>query len=286
MAGPRVAARVTSMVVRPIPGHPVLHVTASGTEHGGLLIAADAHLGLGSFRPGQPSPPGARAEKMAEELLNLAKSTRADRLLFAGDLKQPIVGMSPPLRRELFEFFSALLSSGLAVDVVPGNHDVGLDRGLPREVRLHPVGGVRVGDVGIFHGHAWPSNTVLRSPVLVTGHLHPGFRLASSAAGRGGKSRCWLRVELPPVRRDRRRRRHGPVLARELIVLPALNPLTGTESLNRAAPARYRSFLWKRFVLRGTARAYLLDGTDLGPIRPEALEKSAAQRGSATVPAR
>jgi uncharacterized protein len=264
----RVARCVDPEIVRPVPGHPVLHVLPPGVSRGGFLVAADAHLGLGSFRPGQPSPPGTGAREISRELLTVARETQAESLVFAGDLKQPIVGMSPPLRHELFEFFSSLLSAGLSVGVVPGNHDVGLVRGLPREVHLHPAGGVRIGGVGIFHGHAWPSNAVLRSPTLVAGHLHPGFRLAPSVEGMGGKSRCWLRVELPPPVRDRRRRRHGPVLARELIVLPALNPLTGTESLNRAAPARYRTFLWKRFVLRGEARAYLLDGTDLGPLKP------------------
>jgi uncharacterized protein len=280
----RVARRVEAATVRPVAGHPVLHVVPEGASEGGLLVAADAHLGLGSFRPGQPSPPGARAEEMARELLNVAKSTRAGGVVFAGDLKQPIVGMTPPLRREVFDFCATLLSTGLSVDVVPGNHDVGLARALPREVNLHTAGGLRVGNVGIFHGHAWPSNSVLRSTTLVAGHLHPGFRLAPSSEGGGGKARCWLRVELPPPVPDRRRRKHGPIRARELIVLPALNPLTGTESLNRSAPARYRTFLWKRFVLRGTARAYMLDGTDLGPLRPVPPAATGSRRGSGSAP--
>lgn len=281
----RVVRHVEPEVVRPVPGHPILQVFPSGKSVGGFLVAADAHLGLGSFHPGQPTPPGTRADQMAQEILDVAKKGRADRLVFAGDLKQPIVGMLPPLKREVFEFFSTLLASGLSVDVVPGNHDVGLARALPREVHLHSPRGLRMGTVGIFHGHAWPSNAVLRSPTLVAGHLHPGFRLAASVAGPGGKSRCWLRVEFPPPHRDRRRRRHGPILARELIVLPALNPLTGTESLNRAAPARYRTFLWKRFVLRGSARAYLLDGTDLGPLSPMAPAGTGSRPGSAGAPA-
>jgi uncharacterized protein len=264
----RVERPVEPDIVRPVLGHPILQVLLEGGAQGRFLVAADAHLGLGSFRPGQPTPPGTRADEMAKEILTVAKSTRTESLVFAGDLKQPIVGMSPPLKREVFEFFSTLLSGGLSVGVVPGNHDVGLVRGLPREVHLHSAGGLRLGHVGIFHGHAWPSKAILRCSTLVTGHLHPGFRLAPSVQAAGGKSRCWLRVEFPPAVRDRRRRRHGPILARELIVLPALNPLTGTESLNRSAPARYRTFLWKRFVLRGSARAYLLDGTDLGLVKP------------------
>jgi metallophosphoesterase superfamily enzyme len=272
---------VPAAKLRPIPGHPILQVVPPDEKGGGLLIVADAHLGLGSYRPGLPTPPGAQAETIADELLAVATRVRARGLVLAGDVKQPIVGQSPPLRRELFDFFSTLLATGLSVDVVPGNHDVGLARALPREVRLAPVGGLRVANVGIFHGHAWPSNGVLRSTVLVAGHLHPGFRLAPSSAGGGGKSRCWLRTEFSPPPPGRRRRRHGPVLARELIVLPALNPVTGTESLNRFAPARYRSFLWKRFVLRGTSRAYLLDGTDLGPLTIPPSGTTGSRSGSA-----
>lgn len=268
MESSRVSEPVGTEQVRPVPGHPILYIAPAGTSEGGRLVAADAHLGLGSYRPGQPSPPGSRPEEMVEELLRVARRTHAAGVVFAGDLKQPIVGMPPPLRREVFDFCATLLAAGLSVDVVPGNHDVGLARGLPREVRLHAVGGLRLGHVGIFHGHAWPSNRVLRSTTLVAGHLHPGFRLAPSPAGPGGKSRCWLRVEFPPPVRARRRSKHGPIRAHELVVLPALNPLTGTESLNRSAPARFRSFLWKRFVLLGATRAYLLDGTDLGPLRP------------------
>jgi metallophosphoesterase superfamily enzyme len=122
-------------------------------------------------------------------------------------------------------------------------------------------------NVGIFHGHCWPSNRVLRAPRLVVGHLHPGFRLAPSPDDAEGKRRCWVRLELPPPSaRPRRRRRHSVVRASELIVLPAFNPLAGVEALNRERPARGRTFLYGRFLSQGVARAYLLDGTDLGPL--------------------
>jgi hypothetical protein len=202
---------------------------------------------------------------LAEQLLQLARTARAGRVLIAGDVKHPIVGTPPALRSVIFDFFSTLLGGGLAVEVVLGNHDVGLARHLPREVVVHPATGVVRDGVGVFHGHCWPSNRVLRAPRLVVGHLHPGFRLAPSPEDPLGKRRCWVRVEFPPPPKPtRRRRRHALVRASELIVLPAFNPIAGTEALNRVAPGRGRSFLYGRFLSRGTARAYLLDGTDLG----------------------
>jgi uncharacterized protein len=184
-------------------------------------------------------------------------------------VKHPIVGTPPPLRPVVFEFFRAILADGFAAEVVLGNHDVGLERHLPREVVVRPASGAVYDGVGVFHGHAWPSPGVLRAPRLVSGHLHPGFRLAPSPDDPSGKRRCWVRLEFPepPPRRTRRRRRHE-IRARELVVLPAFNPLAGTEALNRQRPARGRSFLYLRFLSRGSGRAYLLDGTDLGAINP------------------
>jgi uncharacterized protein len=151
-----------------------------------------------------------------------------------------------------------------------GNHDVGLVRHLPREVEVHPSTGIVRGEVGIFHGHRWPSNAVLRAPRLVAGHLHPGFRLAPTVEFPEGKRRCWVRVErTPPPARPKaaRRRVHIEPRAREVVILPAFNPMAGTESLNRERPARGRSFLYRRFLRDGVARAYLLDGTDVGVLR-------------------
>ena len=194
-------------------------------------------------------------------------SQQAGTLLIAGDVKHPIVGTPLPLRPIVFSFFSRLLSEGFAVEVALGNHDVGLVRYLPREVVVHPAGGVVRDGVGVFHGHCWPSDQVLRASRLVAGHLHPGFRLAPTRDDPRGKRPCWVRVEVGPTASPpRRRRRHTELRAREIVILPAFNPLAGVEALNRQRPARGRSFLFGRFLSRGPARAYLLDGTDLGLI--------------------
>ncbi len=250
------------------------------------LLMADLHLGLGASRDRPGGPPEGSAGTLAESLRSTAEAERASRVLVAGDVKHPIVGTPPPLRAVVFDFFGSLLSAGLSVEVVLGNHDVGLARYLPREVTVHPATGAVVDGVGVFHGHRWPSPAVLRAPTLVVGHLHPGFRLAPTSEDPMGKRRCWVRLELPPpvLRRGRRAARHQ-IRARELIVLPAYNPLTGTEALNRHRPARGRTFLYHRFLSRGLARAYLLDGTDLGPlISPEGEPRGRGAPGAPSGP--
>jgi uncharacterized protein len=248
----------------PIPGVPALLLRPGSGEVPTLLIA-DLHLGLGASADRPGGPPEASGPTMARGLAELSRSEGARRIVIAGDVKHPIVGTPPALRPVIFDFFATLLSEGVAVEVVLGNHDVGLTRHLPREVVVHPASGTVLDGVGVFHGHCWPSNRVLRSSRLVVGHLHPGFRLAPSPDDPLGKRRCWVRLELPPLPKpSRRRRRHAVVRASELVVLPAFNPIAGTEALNRQRPARGRTFLYKRFLSKGTARAYLFDGTDLG----------------------
>ncbi len=230
-----------------------------------MLVVADLHLGLGATRERPAGPPGGSGPELAEELVEAVRRTHAGSVVVAGDAKHPIVGTPGPLRPVLFDFFARVLEEGVAVELVLGNHDVGIERHLPREVAVRSPSGIVRNGVGIVHGHRWPSNSVLRAPQLVMGHLHPGFRLAATAEDPAGKRRCWVRAELPPPATvPRRRRRHAPLRAREIVILPAFNPFAGTEALNRARPARGRSFLWRRFLAPSVARAYLLDGTDLG----------------------
>ena len=267
--GPGPIRFVVESPLRPVPDAPALLIEPGPGRPERAVVVADVHLGLGSTPARVLGPPEGAADRMAEQLLRIARSNRADTILIAGDAKHPIVGTPPALRSVVFDFFSELLREGLRVELVLGNHDVGIVRHLPREVVVHPASGVVRGEVGVFHGHRWPSNAVLRAPRLVAGHLHPGFRLAPTAEDPEGKRRCWVRVERdPPSAKKSRRRRHIAPRAHEIVIVPAFNPLAGTESLNRDRPARGHSFLYRRFLALGVARAYLLDGTDLGVLTP------------------
>jgi metallophosphoesterase superfamily enzyme len=227
-------------------------------------VAADVHVGLarqeghtGELKAGSPV-------SLAEAILEGVRITRSRRVLLLGDVKEPILGAPWHVRGEVKEFFASLLGAGVVVEVCQGNHDVGLARMAPQEVIFHPSGGVAFGPTGLFHGHAWPSVDILkRSSIFAAGHLHPGIRLAAE------KVRCWVRVRYPEKGALGSRTGKPPVgipgpRATEAIVIPALNPLCACESLNQNMPRRGRSFLVRRFLLPGEARAYLLDGTDVG----------------------
>jgi uncharacterized protein len=250
--------------LRPIPGSAGLSVVPGG-DQAPFVVIADLHLGLGASPLAPQGPPGASAAELAARAVRCCRDAGVRRLVVAGDVKHPIVGVPPWLRPVVFDFFGALLAEEIVPEVVLGNHDVDLVRHLPREVVVHPSLGVAVGSVGIFHGHRWPGEEVLRSPALVAGHLHPGVRFAPTADAPDGKVRAWLRVQYTAGHGVRRR--DGRVArVRELVVVPAFHPLAGTEALNRERPERGRSFLYARFLAPGRTRAYLLDGTDVGAI--------------------
>jgi uncharacterized protein len=264
------AARAAPTVppeLRPLPGRPILWVGGGVEPH---IVVADLHLGLGYSDVRGPRPDRGTAEALAAELIAVAQELSARRLLVVGDVKEPIRGTPRHVRAEVREFFGRLEEAGVSCEVVLGNHDVGLASMLPPGVRLHPAGGLLRDGVGYFHGHAWPSRTLLlRARTLVCGHLHPGYRLAPSTERTAtGKEPCWVRAELRPLtpRERRSKRKHPPPRAASFLVLPAFNPLCANEALNRTAPARGRRFLVRRFLSRGSARAYLLDGTDVGTL--------------------
>lgn len=276
------AASMAEVRIAPIPERPALeHVGSDGRC---TVVVADLHLGLGTPTGAGGGPPETLARAMALDLRGLLDERRAGGVLVVGDVKHPIVGTPPLLRPVVFDFFSTVLAAGYSAEVVLGNHDVGLARWLPKEVVVHPASGLVRDQVGFFHGHRWPTNRVLRAPTIVMGHLHPGIRFAPTVEAPAPKQRCWIRTELPPPPVQHRRPRHL-LRAREVIVLPAFNPVAGTESLNRDKPARGRSFLVARFLAPGRPRAYLLDGTDVGEIlMPRRVRRSRARPGAAPDP--
>ncbi len=253
--------------VEPVPGEPA---AVTPVDDGRALLIADYHAGyeaaLSAERGvGVPS----RARQRRDRLLGLLERTAADRLVVLGDLMHSIGGPGGAERGELEVLFESL-PRGLGVTVVKGNHDGAIGDWLPeaagtRELRIVPGRGTRVGDLGVCHGHTWPSASVLGAPVVCHGHDHPSVRLTDEVGGSRTEP-VWLRGRLDPA--PFRARGHDlPAGFDErpprLVVFPAFNELTGGTWLNVGG-----SFL-APFLPDGAVdvEAYLLDGTRLGPYR-------------------
>ncbi|EMA53369.1 MULTISPECIES: metallophosphoesterase [Halococcus] len=251
-------ARAESARVEPVPGEPAAVIESEDER---ALCVADYHAGLeaGLGRQGVELPSQSRERR--EHLLSLCDETSAERVVFLGDLAHAIGGARGAERDELETLFAAL-DGRASVTVVKGNHDGAIDSLADEvgiEINVTPTDGTTFGNVGLAHGHTWPSREVLECEVVCVGHEHPTVRLEDDVGGSRAE-RAWLRGRLAP---EPFVDHHGEGLAidGELVVCPAFNDLSGGTWVN----VRGQEFL-APFLPDGLAEgeAYLLDGTRLG----------------------
>ncbi|TYT61364.1 metallophosphoesterase [Natrialba swarupiae] len=279
--------------VDPVPGEPAAIATV-GCER--ALLVADYHAGYEDalrYERGVDVP--GRAPDRRERVLSLVDRVDPDRFVVLGDLMHSIGDPGGAERGELEVLFESLPTS-LDVTIVKGNHDglietwlgdgepteidgddsaSGADSGSPAHdgdtpagsgrVTIVPGDGVRLGGLGVCHGHTWPAPAVLESDVLCLGHEHPCVRLEDEIGG-SRVERAWLRGRVDPGPfRDRPEyddvswlpRGRGP----KLVVVPAFNDLVGGTWVNVPDQSFLSPFLPEGLV---DGEAYLLDGTRLG----------------------
>ncbi len=261
-------------LVEPIPGE------AAATARIGnelAVLVADYHAGYETalrYDRGVDVPSQAPARRA--RLLEILERTSADRLVVLGDLMHSIGDPGGAERGELEVLFESLPAE-LAVTVVKGNHDGGIEEWLStddlervdvREIDVVAGDGLAIGDVGICHGHTWPAASVLESQVVCLGHEHPCVRLEDEVGG-SRVERVWLRGRLDPTPfRPRPGYESVDGLAGEepprVVVLPAFNDLVGGTWVNLPNQSFLAPFLPAGLA---TGEAYLLDGTRLGAYR-------------------
>jgi putative SbcD/Mre11-related phosphoesterase len=240
----------------PIYGQPLLLV--EGKER--VLVAADLHLGLEhELWLGGVSIPS-QTGKMLKDLREQLAEIKPDRLVLLGDVKHSLPRTSWQEWKEVPSFLESL-SLETEVEIVLGNHDVGLAEMAAERARVHPSTGFMLEGVGYFHGHTWPSPTLFSAELLIAAHLHPAVRLIDPL-GHPQTRRAWIRAHLSAEAARPHYGRAVPSL--ELVIVPAFNPLCGGLSLNELTEGE-RGPLPTMADLN-QARAYLMDGTDLGRI--------------------
>jgi metallophosphoesterase superfamily enzyme len=62
-------------------------------------------------------------------------------------------------------------------------------------VKILPATGTTLDDVGLFHGHKWPSPTLLKCKTLLMGHIHPVVVLRDPTGFKITKQ-VWIKAQL------------------------------------------------------------------------------------------
>lgn len=273
--------------VTPVRPFPALLIRRGSKR---VLVVADLHIGWEATLTQRGVHVPSQTSKILDKVLQLVKEAKPTEIIFLGDVKHTISGVEIEEWRDIPDFFEAIEKVVPKIQIIPGNHDGSLEPLLPETVRILSPKGMTIGDVGLFHGHAWPAPELLGCRSLVTAHVHPmvvfrdlmGFRITRQVWVRAECNGLELAKPLLKrlgVRIDQDRARllqdHFDVKPRfsQLLIMPSFNDFLGGQPVNKKSLGKDRkskSFIGP--VLRSgsvnieDAEIYLLDGTFLGAI--------------------
>ena len=215
---------------------------------------------------------------------------KPDALLIVGDVKYTVMTSEPGEWMDIPDFFSEIKNHVSEIGIIRGNHDANLEPMLPENVEMHPATGITVDDVGLFHGHKWPSPALLGCKTLVMGHLHPvvvfrdpaGFKLTRQA---------WMRVDCNAealakillqkhhvkiegtIQETLQKHYHIKLRTKQMFIMPSFNDFLGGRPVNETRPkkelgaeALIGPVLRSDAVDVDNSELYLLDGTYLGTL--------------------
>lgn len=263
-------------MLTPVKNYPALLHTQKGHK---TLIIADLHLGweMNLARKGIHIP--SQSHKILQKLLHLMSITHPKTLVVLGDVKDTIAKAESGEWKDIPEFFETLTTQISDIQIIRGNHDGNLEPLLPPTVRLHPSTSIALNTIGIFHGHTWPSRSLMNCTTLVMGHVHPtvafrdhvGFLITMPV---------WVKAEIDTAKFEtvyKKHRRTKPTKSSEedrvkprvkrLFMMPCFNDFLGGRPINRKRERSYIGpILRSEAVNINNAHAYLLDGTFLGTV--------------------
>jgi len=254
------------------------------------LVIADPHLGweIALQQKGIHVP--SQTPKLLTKLTTLLSRHKPDTLLILGDVKYTVVNAEPGEWQDIPYFFSEIKNFVAEVGIVRGNHDANLEPMLPEYVKMYPATGVIVGDIGLFHGHKWPSPALLQCKTLVMGHLHPvvvfrdpaGFKITRQVWMKAtcdieGLAKVLLQkhgVKIEGTVTETLQKYFGvKPRAQEVFMMPSFNDFLGGRPVNETrqkkelgSEALIGPVLRSKAVDVDNSELYLLDGTYLGTL--------------------
>jgi putative SbcD/Mre11-related phosphoesterase len=267
--------------------HPAALIKTGKTK---TLVIADPHIGWEMALRDKGIHVPSQTPKLLQKLVAVLSKYKPDTLLILGDVKYTVVATEPGEWHDIPDFFMNLKNYVRDIAVVRGNHDANLEPLLPEKIRLLPAAGTIIGDVGLFHGHKWPSPTLLKCKTLIMGHLHPvvvfrdpaGFKITRHV---WVKAKCnttqlsktllqkqRIKIEGTPEATVKKHCNFKPRTV-QIFIMPSFNDLLGGRPINETQPRKKgRASTMVGPVLRSEAvdldnsEIYLLDGTYLGTL--------------------
>jgi putative SbcD/Mre11-related phosphoesterase len=267
--------------------HPAVLIKTGKTK---TLVIADPHLGWEMALRDKGIHVPSQTPKLLQKVTAVLSTYKPDTLLILGDVKYSVVPTASGEWHDIPEFFSDLKNYVRDIAVVRGNHDGNLEPLLPEKIRLLPAAGTIVGDVGLFHGHKWPSPMLLKCKTLIMGHLHPvvvfrdpaGFKITRQVWVKATCNTTQLsktllqkqrvRIEGTPEETVKKHYNFKP-RTNQIFIMPSFNDFLGGRPINETRPRKKGQtstmigpVLRSEAVDLDSSEIYLLDGTYLGTL--------------------
>ena len=173
------------------------------------LVVSDLHIGF------EASLKGVRLDNsyihdMLRDIIHVLKEERCDAIVLLGDIKDRIDRIGREERISMPYFFNELLNhfSSDNIHLVKGNHDAGIDRLLPYNLRNSVRTMLVIDDTLLIHGHIMPRPSMKIKRVIM-GHLHPVLLDGSIMHG----ERVWVIMKVRVNNND----------DLEVIIMPSMN---------------------------------------------------------------
>ncbi len=250
------------------------------------LLIADPHIGWEMALQEKGIHVPSQTPKLLGKLMAILAKYKPTQLIILGDVKYTVVSSELGEWHDIPDFFAKLQAFVSGIAIVRGNHDANIEPLLPENIELIPATGTAIGDVGIFHGHKWPSPVLLGCKTLVMGHLHPvvvfrdpaGFKITRQAWMKVSCDRQSLAAVLLQKYGIKVEGSVGSTLKRcynvtlrteELIIMPSFNDFLGGRPINETRSGKEKligPIMRSDAVDVDNSEIYLLDGTYLGTL--------------------
>lgn len=221
--------------------------------HKSAIIVGDTHFGMEDKLRRKGIYDDQFSFRMFAKLKELAITHKAKKIIFLGDVKEEIT----MLDRKTDEILSKL-SMICEIIVVRGNHDGGIEKFS--KAKVAPSEGMVYENLGLLHGHSWPSEELMSCDYLIMGHQHPMIAI-TDAFGKRHSEPVWLIAEADTEKVAERYKTFNKKI--KLILMPAFNPLVGSP-LNIDVNERLGPILNNKLFKLNYALVFRLDGTSLG----------------------
>jgi len=273
--------------IQPVTPYPAILLQENSDR---ALVVSDIHLGWERLLSQRGVHVPSQTPKIKNMLLKLINETKPTQLILLGDIKDAITKVSMEEWKDIPEFFEDIQEKVSEIQVILGNHDGNLEPLLPEAVKIVPSSGINFGDVGLFHGHAWPAPKLLESRSLVTGHVHPtvairdpmGLRITrqvfvkapcnSEQLAKSLLNHLGTKVDAD-VSGVLNEQHKVQLRVEQLFILPSFNQFLGGRPINERRRTKKRADAYIGPILRSgcvnieDAEVYLLDGTFLGTVK-------------------